>query len=333
MKKKELTLKTPQIDWHQMTGSLGFRVNNDYLFRALLQTDNDVLKALIASLFHWKTEEITSADIENPIQLGERLNKKLYILDIKVLLNNRYTVNLEMQIINENNWPERSLCYLCRVFDHLNRGDAYTDVKPACQIGFTDFSPFPDHREFYDTYLLTSSKNQNIYTDKFKISVVDLSHIELADEDDKAFHLDDWAKMFKAKTWEELRMLAEKNPAIDEAVTKIHMLTEEEMIRQQMESEEEYYRIQRTREIEHERKMKQAEEMMKQAEETKKQAEETKKQAEETKKQAEETKKQAEETKKQAEETKKQAEEIKKQAADQISYYKSLLAQHGIETE
>ncbi len=36
-------------------------------------------------------------------------------------------------------------------------------------------------------------------------------------------------------------MLAEKNPAIDEAVTKIFTLTQEDIIREQMEAEELYY--------------------------------------------------------------------------------------------
>ncbi len=36
-------------------------------------------------------------------------------------------------------------------------------------------------------------------------------------------------------------MLAEKNSAIDEAVTKIYKLTQEDIIREQMEAEELYY--------------------------------------------------------------------------------------------
>ena len=76
---------------------------------------------------------------------------------------------------------------------------------------------------------------------EFSLSVVNLNCIDLATEEDHASHLVEWAKMFKAKTWEELRMLAEKNPAIDEAVTKIFTLTQEDIIREQMEAEELYY--------------------------------------------------------------------------------------------
>lgn len=34
-------------------------------------------------------------------------------------------INLEMQVINEYNWPERSLTHLCRALDSLNPGEDY----------------------------------------------------------------------------------------------------------------------------------------------------------------------------------------------------------------
>nr|MCR4585332.1 Rpn family recombination-promoting nuclease/putative transposase [Lachnospiraceae bacterium] len=243
---KEIIYSKSQTDWHRLTGPLPFRVNNDYLFRALLQFDNDVLKELIASLLRWKTEDIVSAEIQNPIVLGEALDAKYYILDVKVILNNSIILNLEMQIINESNWPERSLSYLCRVFDQLNKGGDYLEVKPAYQIGFTEFAPVSGEAEFYATYRMLNIRSHKEYTDKFTLSVVDLSHIELATKEDTGSKLDQWAKMFKAMTWEELRMVAEMNPAIEQAVTKIHFLTEEDRIREQMEAREEYYKIERT---------------------------------------------------------------------------------------
>ena len=68
--------------------------------------------------------------------------------DIKVNLNGHAVINLEMQVVNEGNWPERSLCYLCRAFDNLNRGQSYEDIRPAIQIGLLNFTLFPDSPEF-----------------------------------------------------------------------------------------------------------------------------------------------------------------------------------------
>lgn len=55
------------------------------------------------------------------------------ILDAKVLLNNKSVINLEMQVVNYDNWPERSLAYLCRSFDELYRGQDYQEAKPTFQ--------------------------------------------------------------------------------------------------------------------------------------------------------------------------------------------------------
>lgn len=91
------------------TGPIPIPMTNDYLFRALLQENNTVLKGLISSLLHLPAEEILSVEIVNPIVLGKAYEDKDFYLDVKVTLNNHTIINLEMQVINEHNWPERSL--------------------------------------------------------------------------------------------------------------------------------------------------------------------------------------------------------------------------------
>jgi hypothetical protein len=55
-------------------------------------------------------------------------------------------------------WPERSLSYLCRSFDQLRTGEKYANAGPAIHIGFLDFTPFPEHPEFYASYKLLNVK-------------------------------------------------------------------------------------------------------------------------------------------------------------------------------
>lgn len=187
-------------------------------------------------------DDVTSVTILNPIELGESIDEKSYILDIKVDLSGLTTINLEMQVINEGNWPERSLCYLYRIFDNLNRGDVYGNVRPAVQIGLLDFTLFEDNPEFFANYYLMNEKNHRIYSDKFCLSVLDLTQIQLATEEDRAYRIDGWAALFKATTWEELKMLAKTNQYIGDAVATVRQLTQEERIRQQCEAREDYYR-------------------------------------------------------------------------------------------
>ncbi|MCR5627862.1 MAG: Rpn family recombination-promoting nuclease/putative transposase [Lachnospiraceae bacterium] len=242
MKKKQ----NVTVDWHTLTGKLWFRCTNDYLFRALMQKYDDIRTAFIATLIGCEVEDIDSCVVENPIVLGETIEDKDFILDIRVSVNDALTMNVEMQVINRYNWPERSVSYLCRTFDDLKTGQDYIEVRPVWQVGITDFQVFKDRNDFYGTYMLLNLKSYKLYTDKFKISVIDLTNIDNATEADKRAGLDRWAMMFKATTWEDLKGLAEEDPVIEKAVGYMHVLSEEEMIKERMWAREEFYRNERT---------------------------------------------------------------------------------------
>ena len=95
------------------------------------------------------------------------------------------------------------------------------------------------------------------YSDKFTLSVVDLTQIDKATEDDKASKLDYWARLFKAKTWEELQMLAQKDEYLQEAATSIRIANEAEIVREQCRAREDALRRERT--LERDKKNLQAE--------------------------------------------------------------------------
>ena len=89
-------------------------------------------------------------------------------------------------------------------------------------------------------------KNHLLYSDKFTLSVVSLKHIDLATEEDKAYGIDYWAALFKAKTWEDLRMLANNNEALQEAATNLYIANSDEIVRQQCRAREDAKRRERT---------------------------------------------------------------------------------------
>ena len=232
---------TPQTssDWKQATGELNIKLVNDYLFRALLQKNNRVLKGLIASLLHMKMEDIQSVIIKNEIILGKHIPDKAFILDIRVLMNDNSIINLEMQVVDQCNWVERSMSYLCRCFDNLAKGDDYINAKPVVQIGLLDYTLFSDAPEFYASYYLMNEKSHKIYSDKLRISVVDLTHIDLATDEDKLYGIDHWARLFKSRTWEDLKMLAENNPIIDEAASTIYSISQDNILLEQIRARDE----------------------------------------------------------------------------------------------
>ena len=244
--KKDYKHEMPYSDgWKKQTGKLPVSMTNDYLFRALLQADEKTLIALISSLLNLKRREIKSVLVTNPIELGESIREKEIRLDVSVVLNNEKKINLEMQVAHREGWIERTLLYISRSFDQLNRGEIYADIRPVIQISFTDFTIIADAPEFFATYKWINEKNiSQVYSDKMIIKNVNLSRIDLATDEDKKQGIDRWAKIFKATTWEELKMLATADKKSDQAISSIWQLTEDEKIRDQIlfreENEREY---------------------------------------------------------------------------------------------
>ncbi len=219
MSTTETTTVSPFIpaDLSEATGELRYRLTNDYFFHVVFQSNPKALTGLCASLLHLEPEEITSVEVLNPIEFGKAVTDKEFILDLKVCLNVNRIINFEIQVEAEGDWPERSLSYLCRTYDQLAKGQAYIDVKPVFHIGFLDFDLKGFTPEFYATYKLMNVKNHEIYSDKFVLSVVNLNQIDKATEEDRRYGIDHWARLFKATTWEAIKMLAAKNEYIAEA--------------------------------------------------------------------------------------------------------------------
>ena len=225
------------------TGKIDYQMTNDYMFHAALQKNPKVLKSLICSLLRLRLQEIRSIQIINPIILGETVDEKTFILDINIVLNDNTLINLEMQVENLYNWEERSLSYLCCTFDQLQKGEEYSSAKPVIHISFLDFTPFPEYPEFYASYKFMNEKKHHIYSDKLTLRVVDLRQIELATAEDQASGLEHWARLFKASTWEEIRMIAKKDENLLEATETLYTLNADELVRRQCEARADYYRL------------------------------------------------------------------------------------------
>ena len=88
--------------------------------------------------------------------------------------------------------------------------------------------------------MLMDMNKHRIYSDKFQVNVLELKQIELATEEDKEWNLDFWAKLFKARTWEELRMIAKDNEYFTEASNTLCDLYADFNVRERCRDREDY---------------------------------------------------------------------------------------------
>ena len=241
-KKLNNDVEAKEIAYKDATGRLEYTLTNDYLFHIVMQKNEKVLRGLIGSLLGLSQDKIMKVDLKNPIIPGQSIGDKEVILDLMIILNDARLLNIEMQVGKRKDWAERSLTYLCRNYDNLSKGDAYSDVMPCLHIGIIDFDLFEDMHEFYSIYRIKNVKNGRIYTNKFGINVLNLRCIDNATKADKKNDLDVWAKLFKARTWEEIKMIAENYDFAREAANSIYAVSSDEAIRLQCEARERYER-------------------------------------------------------------------------------------------
>lgn len=234
-----------------ISGPLPYTLLNDLLFRIVFEANQDALKALLCSLLHLKESDISELVITNPIRLGETPNDKIYIYDIYLLLNNRKKIHLELQVLRQDFWVDRSLCYLCRDFGDLNTGETYEKIKPLIQIDIIDFDLYENSREFYSTYHLANDKTGRIYSDKLTLHVLDLRKEEYATEEDKTYRIDHWARLFKSTTWEEIRMLAQEQKVLQSTIETMYRISADDYVRAQLAAREDELRQQLSTQLAH----------------------------------------------------------------------------------
>ena len=227
------------------TGIIPYTFLNDYMFRVILQKHKNVLRSIVCACLKLEVGDVQDIVVQNPIEFGEAIDDKTFILDINVLLNNNTIINLEMQVLDLKDWPERSLSYLARSYDNVAKGDEYINVKPVYHIGFLNYTIFLEYPEFFAKYRMMNIKNHNVYTTKFNLCVVDLTKIELATQEDVDTGLVYWTQVFKAKTWEELRQMAERNQELQEATEALYVYNQDEIVKEQCRARQDYYNHER----------------------------------------------------------------------------------------
>lgn len=276
--KKEETQDTADVTSEQNTAEKFSRMllqdngeflcgmTNDYMFRGVLQKSPKALRSLAAAALGVKAEEITSCKIMNPIILGENVDAKSCILDIRAIINQEKLMNLEMQMWGLPNWPKRSVFYLCKMFTELEKGQDYSAAKPCVHIGFVKSSPFANpptientdkkkRRKFVTRYKLMDAESGHVYTEDFSLALVDMStldsEIQAAEEMGKQTkkgarmlaetkELRNWVRLICAENWKEAMDVAKGSEAMQDAVVTMRELTAEEKFRYQCLARERY---------------------------------------------------------------------------------------------
>jgi len=196
----------------------------DILFKLLFRKHQELLKHLVAHLLGTPLESITNFKVENPEMPPDSMGKKFCRLDIHMTLDGQQ-VNLEVQVENEGDYPERALFHWARMYSSaLPAGEEYSELPRTIVISILDFTLFKQCPEFHSEFRALEVTRNIPLTDKQVLHFFELPKLPATINRDDMLLL--WLTLFKANTEEELKQIQELGVTeLNEAVNAYHSVT------------------------------------------------------------------------------------------------------------
>ncbi len=164
----------------------------------------NLLKRLVAELLSIRLESIKEFEIRNPEVPPEVIGDKFCRLDINMTVDGQ-RVDLEIQVEDQKDYPERSLYYWAREYSTaLSKGKTYAALPRTIIISIVAF-PLFDCAEFHSEFQPLEVTRHTRLTDKLALHYFELPKLpEIVTPDDE---LKLWLSLFNAETEEDIAKL------------------------------------------------------------------------------------------------------------------------------
>ncbi len=150
---------------------------NDVLFKFIFgkeerkQITIDFLNAVLLDTLGNPIKDLSFTTTEmNPENEGDKLTR----LDVACILDNGIQVDVEVQVNNEKNMPQRTLFYWSQMYlMSLPAGKTYRDLKPSITINLLNFSFLPGENA-HAVYGIYNIQNGHRLTDDLAIHFLEI---------------------------------------------------------------------------------------------------------------------------------------------------------------
>jgi predicted transposase/invertase (TIGR01784 family) len=183
----------------------------------------DLLKRLVAAILGITADSITDFRITNPEIPPESLNDKFAHLDINMTVDGQ-RVNLEVQVVNEGDYPERTLYYWAREYSSaLHTGNPYSSLPRVIIISIVDFLLF-DCAEYYSEFRPLETTRHELLSDRMIMCYLEVR--KLPKDIDVENELELMLSLFRARTEEDLKQLeALEVPIVTQSIKAYREIT------------------------------------------------------------------------------------------------------------
>lgn len=216
---------------------------NDFVFKKLFTKDTDILTDLINSALGLSSRRrIVSVEIKNAEIPPKEIEKKFIILDILAIDGSGKEYDIEMQVRRYENYPKRTLYYLCRMYgDQLASGEDYLALHPVIGIHFLDYALFPEPADFHYRFALRDIRYPDLrLNDDLSLHIFELPGIERHMRMEQSDDIMGWLHFFNHAHMEggDAMKAHYNNPMIHRAIDALKALSADEKTRELAERRE-----------------------------------------------------------------------------------------------
>ncbi len=173
---------------------LGIDPRNDYAFKRVFGNEDHprVLVHILNAVLKPPADQlIVSVEFINPALMGDVIDEKLSILDVRARDQSGQQFNIEMQMSMHAHFHSRFLYYWARLHgSQLERGDDYGLLRPTISICFVDGVLFRDVADCHLSFALIDQHHGVRFVDQIQFHVFQLPNFQkTADELEDALEM------------------------------------------------------------------------------------------------------------------------------------------------
>jgi len=230
------------------TDDMALHMTNDFVFHYVFGRPESVpllLKLVNAVLVDAGSPPVVSLELRNPVSPRDARWAKETVLDVKAIDEKRRQIDIEVQVVGNRYFVNRSLYYWARLYsDQLEKGNQYRMIRPVVCINLLNFVLFPDTPEYHHHFIITDAKDpQRQLTEDLQLHFVELEKRSAED-----VPLTWWAELIENAGIEgvDMQVLLSKDMALSKAYEDYERCTQDREMRELALSRERFERDHRT---------------------------------------------------------------------------------------
>jgi len=224
------------------------RLVNDVVFKIFFAQDEGLylLRHFLATCLELPLEKLRDIRVLNPTVTKEDVSQRNVILDILVETDKGEKIHVEIQVAPHAHFEHRVIYQQARLAtEQLAIGATSWQLQKQISIVIMDFELFksPNSSSKFHRKFLWRDTDGEIFTDITEIHTLELPKVSSGGGEET-----DWLELFRAESEAELERLARKSNLMEQAVSRLRLVSGDEDVRKLISAKDYWTRMDNDRE-------------------------------------------------------------------------------------